>query len=168
MEQVERTRRYLTRLRRIYSGVPYPADTREYLVDDALSFVMHCHHIRDWIIHLNRAGITERDVDAFIDQHLELRICADLCNGTKHYRLTRKKRTPRQPHLAGRRFVSTGMGDEIRTTKGKFLIVSDQTILDALELAEACMTLWEAFILKIESTANSATEDVGTMRRSAN
>ncbi len=47
MEQIERTRRYLTRLRQIYAGAPYIADTREYYVDDALSFFMHCYHIRD-------------------------------------------------------------------------------------------------------------------------
>jgi hypothetical protein len=145
MEQIERTRRYLKRLRDIYNEVPYTADTREYYIDDAHSFFIHCYHISDWIIHLNLLGLGKKDVDAFIEAHNELRICADLCNGTKHCEL-KYIRTSRQPHIASWTFSSDGMNDKMKTTKGKFCILSGDKFYDALELAETCMKLWDEYI----------------------
>ncbi len=153
MEQLERTRRYLKRLREIYNQVPYITDTREYYIDDVYSFFIHCYHIRDWIIHLNLLGLGEKDVDAFINEHNELRICADLCNGTKHCELKRKLRTSRQPHLASWTFSSDGMNDKMETTKGKFCILSGDKFYDALELAESCMKLWDEYISELYKSA---------------
>ena len=152
MEQIERTRRYLDRMRIIYAGAPYEKN-RDYYADDVLSFFIHCFHIRDWIITLNKA-ITQEDIDAFINSHPELRICADLCNGSNHCKLTRKKRTDRQPHIIGKQFVSDGINDVFHTTKGKFAIISNQRVYDALELAEACMKLWDDFVLQMKEPDN--------------
>ena len=146
MEQLERTRRYLKRLRDIYNQVPYKPDTRDYYADDVYSFFIHCYHISDWIIHLNRLGLGKQDLDAFIDSHDELRICADLCNGTKHCKLKYKPRTGRQPGIASWTFSSEGVNDQMKTTKGQFYILSGSKFHDALELAESCMKLWDEFI----------------------
>ena len=153
MEQLERTRRYLKRLRQIYAGAPYLSDTREYYADDVLSFFIHCYHIRDWIIQLNRLGVTQKDVDAFIDAHDELKICADLCNGTKHCQLIQRPRTGEQPHLAGRQFVSSGINDEMHTTCGKFNILANGMFHDALDLAEHCMLLWDNYVNEMTKRA---------------
>jgi len=126
-------------------------------VDDAFSFFVHCYHIRDWIIELNRAGLRREDVDAFVNQHRELRICADLCNGTKHCYLTRPK-TDRQPHVATQSFDSRGVNGVMHTTKGKFRIMSDGKFYDALELAESCMKLWDEFINRMDERTNDASE----------
>lgn len=151
MHQLDRSRRYLKRLRDIYHEVPYTPDTRDYYADDVFSFFIHCYHVRDWIIQLNKACVTRPDVDAFIDSHIELRICADLCNGTKHCTLTHKSRTVSQPHLAMKSFCSKGTNDQMTSTRGKFWIIADGHFHDALELAERCMALWDEFILQIES-----------------
>ena len=154
MEQIERTRRYLNRLRSIYRGVPHTQDNREYYTDDVYSFFIHCYHIRDWIVQLNIVGVSEKDVDTFINAHKELRICADLCNGTKHCVLTRNMRTDRQPHLAGKSFTSIGMPDQICTIKGKFRILSGNEYHDALDIAESCMRLWDDFVASLKESAN--------------
>jgi hypothetical protein len=146
MEQIERTRRYLERIRRIYRGVRYSLRTSADSTDDVYSFFIHCHHIRDWIKELNRIGITKKDLDAFIRSHKELRICADLCNGAKHCRLEEgRKWTKRKPHIIQRTFTSGGKRRLAKTT-GKFVIMSDGTLHDALELAEQCMKLWDEFV----------------------
>jgi hypothetical protein len=153
MEQLERTRRYLKRLRQIYAEVPYLSDTREYYADDVLSFFIHCYHIKDWIIRLNRLGVTQKDVDAFIGAHDELKICADLCNGIKHCQLTQPPRTGRQPHLAAWEFISSGINDEMDTTRGKFHILANGVFHDALDLAERCMQLWDNYVNDLTESA---------------
>lgn len=93
MEQLARAQRYLERMRRIYQGIFSSHHTREEYEDDATSFFLHCFHIRDWILHLNKVGITAQRLDRFIDANADLRICADLCNGSKHCVLTRTPRS---------------------------------------------------------------------------
>jgi|SRR3989338_607220 len=154
MEQIERTRRYLKRVRDIYAGVPYiKKGMREYYVDDVLSFFIHCYHIADWIVTLNVLGVKRENVDTFINAHPELRICADLCNGTKHCDL-RNKRTKRQPHLGSWSFESDGTNGVFHTTKGEFQILSDGNWYDALDLAESCMRLWDDFVAELKTSAN--------------
>ncbi len=144
MTQIDRTRRYLKRLRDIYTGVPYIEETREYYVDDVLSFFIHCHHIGDWIENTNKVGITRDHLLAFIRAHPELRICADLCNQTKHCRLTSKWTDG--THLVSRTFESSGRNGVIHTTKGKFTVHSEGKFFDALDLAESCLRLWDEFV----------------------
>jgi hypothetical protein len=156
MEQIERTRRYLKRLKDIYNEVPYTLDTRDYYTDDVYSFFIHCYHIRDWIIRLNRLGLGPKDVDTFIDAHNELRICADLCNGTKHCELKYTLRTNSQPHIASTSFVSAGTNNEMKTTQGQFYILSDEKFYDALQLAESCMKLWDEFVNQLVDMAGKS------------
>ena len=159
MEQLERTHRYLDRMRTAYSGVPYREDGRDYYADDVHSFFVHCHHIGDWIVTLNNVGVTREDVTAFVNSHVELRICADLCNGTKHCRVKRI-RTSRQPHVAGHRLVSTGSavdpGDGVVrpvSTRCQFEILAEGEFRDALDLAERCMSLWDDFVSRLDSAS---------------
>ncbi len=42
----------------MYRAVPYKEDTEQY-ADDVLSFLIHAYHIKNWIIRLNRIGVTK-------------------------------------------------------------------------------------------------------------
>lgn len=155
MEQFERVERYLERLRKIYVGLPHAHEDRAYYEDDVISFFIHCYHIRDWIVHLNRAGETSRDVDAFVNSHQELMICADLCNGSKHCRIQRI-RTGRQPHIAGKSWWVTTFTPEAgkpTTFKAQYQIIANNKIYDALELAEKCVELWLSYRAGLASRA---------------
>lgn len=155
MEQLERTKRYLTRLEDIYAGVfSSSGHNKEAYDDDVVSFFIHCYHIRDWIAHLNNIGITAKDIDAYIDNHRSLKICADLANGSKHCKLTRSLRTERQPHISGKErhtstwFTGEGGGEVI---KCKYTILSNDELLDALQLAKECVQLWEEYMSSLET-----------------
>lgn len=154
MEQFERTKRYLKRIERIYAGIFSSGYDKESYDDDVLSFFIHCYHIRDWIVHLNKIGITARQVDTYINAHRALRICADLANGSKHCNLTRSLRSGRQPHIAGKErhtFTrSTNSGDDIEVTKCKYSVLCNTELVDALELATECVQLWEAYMRELE------------------
>lgn len=154
MEQFERTKRYLARIEGLYSGVfSASGHDRDTYDDDVISFFIHCYHIRDWIIHLNKLGITVRQVDSYINEHKELRICADLANGSKHCKLTRSLRTECQPHIAGKErrtstWLTSNGGGEVM--KSKYTVLSNTELLDALELAKECVNLWGSFIDKMK------------------
>jgi hypothetical protein len=162
MEQVDRANRYLKRMRGVYGGVFLTSDDRDLYEDDVLSFFMHCFHIRDWILHLNQVGITAQQLDLFINRHEALRVCADLCNGTKHCKLKRSTRSGRQPHVATKSYASTtwltgsGGGNAV---KGKYTILTASGPVDALELGEECMLLWGEFI---EQARNSSFDPTAT------
>ena len=149
MEQIDRANRYLNRIRDIYAGVFTTTDDRDLYEDDVLSFFMHCFHIRDWILHLNRVGINAHQLDAFINQHEALRVCADLCNGTKHCKLDRATRSGTQPHVAGKAYDTstwlTGSGGG-NVVKGTYTVLTASGPVDALELGSECMRLWGEFI----------------------
>ena len=149
MEQFDRAQRYLERLRQLYVGTQSDQRSKQECEDDALSFFVHCYHIKDWIIHLNKVGITSKNVDAFIDENECLKICADLCNGAKHCRLTKTSRSGLKPHLAGKQYkfstwLSGSGGCEI--IQGKYTVVTMHGLVDALVLAEECMKCWGVFI----------------------
>ena len=137
-------------MREIYSGVPYIENIQRY-ADDVFSFFLHCYHIKDWIAELNKLGITKKDIDRFIKQHEELKICGDLCNGTKHCQLSKDKPswTGEQPHIISESFHSSGNNDILFKTKCKFQVLSMGKLYDALELAEKCMSLWDKYVEEI-------------------
>jgi hypothetical protein len=149
MEQLERTRRYLDRMRRLYRGVPAEWDRRREFEDDVYSFFVHCYHVRDWFFQMNKINLTEKELEEFVGKHHALRICADLCNGTKHCRLTKKLRTKDQPHLIGRKSVGHSEGtapEQESILSSQFTILSEGVQYDALELAEACMFAWDDLV----------------------
>ena len=149
MEQIERTRRYLERMRQIYADVPDRDDARDYYRDDVETFFVHCHHILDWTEELNRAGVTRNDLQTYVNAHEGLRICADLCTGTKHCEVA-NLRTSHQPHVSSIRRTAYSLDDGQMVTTMDFGILANGEVIDALELAEACMDLWDEFTLDLE------------------
>ncbi|WP_187673477.1 hypothetical protein [Zestomonas carbonaria] len=164
MEQLERAGRYLKRIENIYAGIfSSVGHDREAFDDDVISFFIHCYHVRDWIIHLNKIGVTARQVDAYIDRHRALKICADLANGSKHCKLTRSLRTDRQPQMVGReRHTSTWLtGDEGgEIVRCKYTVLSNTDFIDALELATECIYLWDLYVKELRAHNSHANEGI--------
>lgn len=163
MEQFERTKRHLKRIEGIYAGIfSSSGHDKEAYDDDVVSFFIHCLHIRDWIIHLNKSGVTGQQVDSYINSHKALKICADLANGSKHCRLTRSLRTEGQPHIAGKeRQTSTWLagstGGEVMQCK--YTIFSNTEFVDALKLARECVQLWESYMNELEKRYRQDNKD---------
>lgn len=142
MEQLDRVNRYLKRIRDIYCGNNQDSwDNRTNHQDDVYSFFVHCYHLRDWVITLNKIELTKDDVDLFINSNIPLQICSDIANGIKHCSLKHKTRTGFKPHIAGSLHKSSKSGVE-----SEFTIIVGTQIYDALEIAENCVSLWIDFI----------------------
>jgi len=153
VEQIERAGRYLARVRSIYGGVFASSHEQISYEDDLVSFFIHCHHIRDWVLHLYPEKVASRTLDIFIDSHTDLRVCADMCNGVKHCVLTRAPRSGSQPNVATKAYTAstwfTGSGGG-EVLQARYTIATSAGPRDALELAEDCMKLWLSFISACE------------------
>ena len=110
--------------------------------DDMWSFFQACWHIKDWVRH---DPLVPLQIKEAIKQQAEatkvLLMCHDLCNGTKHLKLT----TPRG---GGARYHSTES-----TLVGGFVVAIDGWIGDgngqqisAKDLARQCLEEWERIL----------------------
>ncbi len=155
MEQLDRAERYLAKIRAVHAGAFAQSHDRLSYEDDLVSFFMHCYHIRDWIIRLNKIGMTSKEVDSFINSNRCLQVCADLCNGSKHCELDRPARSGSQPHIAGRKYEAstwlTGSGGG-EVLIASYSIMTSSGVVDALELAEDCLACWRKFINDLQAS----------------
>jgi|GEM_PF-2694138 len=150
VEQLEIVGRYLDRIRRMYDGKnTIEWDDRHFHKDDVYSFFVHCNHLRDLVLQLNKIGIKKADINDFILSNKPIQLCADLANYSKHCRLEHKTWSGDSPHISGSIHRSANMHDD-RGVKSKFIIIAGNDSFDALELAEQCWTLWESFINKFK------------------
>lgn len=153
MEQLARADRYLTKLFYAYEGIQASSATFsiDQPKDDCISFFMHCYHIKDWLIALYGS---KKETEAFINANEELRICADICNGAKHFKVTSELRSGAHQKIEVGALKSstwiTGTGG-IEVHQCKFSVVSEHKTYDALQLANKCMDLWKSYVATIKA-----------------
>jgi hypothetical protein len=82
----------------------------------------------------------------FINKYECMRICADLCNGSKHSTITRARGNQDTKLKSAVWNVALGGGEPILSVK--FNIECKDQIYDALELARKCVGNWDEFITK--------------------
>ena len=120
-------------------------------LDHVLAFFLNCYHIKDWLISgpqwLDETDpeIKRRAVEQFVTDSEELKICADLCNGTKHFHFDRKLRsekptTFRSTHTK----IDLSHAKPIKTIRYTFRTPRGDD--DAYALAEQCLNAWRDFI----------------------
>src|SRR5258706_7328155 len=102
LEQYYRLRRWYKRLEKIrnkLSKVHMGNVVRlnvDDLEDEFIAFFIYCYHLKDWIQRDSSSRLRGR-VENYINANEYLRICADICNRSKHFVLTRprEKWTPK-------------------------------------------------------------------------
>ena len=121
-------------------------DDVDAVYDFTYAFFQSCYHLRDWL----RADdtISKSELDALFASSVELRLCRDICNATKHLRYDKPSIDPR-PRI-GREW------DPWSKTWHGWYLYSDARRPIA-ELAHSCIATWDAFLnkngLKGESSA---------------
>lgn len=86
-------KQWYERIKRIGQRIPNEPELRDYL-DEVYAFFQNCHHLKDWIMNDDAITPQPRDrVEDFINRNECMRLCADLCNGSKHLKLTKKPRS---------------------------------------------------------------------------
>ncbi|MCL4418063.1 MAG: hypothetical protein M1365_15490 [Actinobacteria bacterium] len=147
LEQYERTKRWYVRLKNVTEGREHnlPSD---YYQDDVLAFFINCYHIKDWI--KNSKSASSKEVEDFVSQSEFLRVCGDVCNGSKHLTLTTPK-SNKNTRVGGRNFFLS-LGEAIPVFSAKYKIISGNKEYDAFSLATKCMEEWGKFLKKYKLT----------------
>lgn len=142
-EQYERVERWYQRLKSITDGRKHTQPS-DYYQDEVLAFFINCYHLKDWIINDNSAKVSAQEVKDFVNQSEYLRVCGDICNGSKHLRIDFPK-SNKNTRIKGRNF-SLSLGEVLPVFQAKYKIISGRKEYDAFELATKCLEEWGRFI----------------------
>lgn len=147
----------LERLERWYVRARQAKEVHE-IEDYLYAFFQGCHHLREW---LPEQEFPPQAVSQFLAAHIELQVCRDLANLTKHRELGRPPATSAEPSIA-RVYVANGLGwfggDAALVA---LTDVSDRPY-DLLELANRCLTLWSEFLSAAPNPSFKRTPDGAT------
>ena len=140
--QLDRARRFHDRIQRWHDDMDEIDEVQ--FQDDMWSFFQHCWHIKDWLA--NDPVVSQAlkaTVIAEVHRSQALRICQDLCNGTKHLSL----KTPRSGAGARHKHVETLIAPE----QGRYeidVVFDDGSggTRSGKELARECIAEWERIL----------------------
>ena len=83
VDQYYRMKRWYYLLEKMRKSTEVDDDPTINYIDVIYAFFQNCHHLKDWI--KNDHLKTNPDVEQFINENECMKICADICNGSKHY-----------------------------------------------------------------------------------
>jgi hypothetical protein len=108
------------------------ADDR--FLDDVWAFFVSCFSLRDWLKNDNVASGAE--LRQLFASSMELRVCRDVANGAKHYKLTQSST---DGFAVGRQYKAP-----------PFIMFTDSAagdqLSDVLTVADACLERWTKFL----------------------
>ena len=145
--QLDRVQRYLQRFREINSGRKHnhPSD---YYEDDVYAFFQNCYHLKDWIKHDPQCK-SWTNCEKLITHSRNLSLCADICNGLKHFKLT-KLRSSESPRIEGKdinlKITEGGSEESGLKISMKIEIHTNSGPIDAFKLATECVSEWKSYI----------------------
>ncbi len=113
--------------------------------DYVYAFFQNCYHLKDWLKHSQVISPPQK-VEDFINRHQEMQICADICNGTKHFHLTKPRHASDENLSVGREYVPSDWPGNRPHMNEKWFVISGETKLDIFDLADRCMVLWDKFL----------------------
>ena len=139
-EQFKRTERWHQQLKSIYERPPNDTGVYEAL-DNVYAFFQNCYHLKDWLKNDSFLKIPSSTIEDFVSQSQYLQICADVCHGSKHSRIT----TPRLDANTNV-YPEEWINENHDVLMRKFTVDSAGQKYDALDLAKNCVADWHIFL----------------------
>jgi hypothetical protein len=129
--QYRRMLRWRDRLMEKYQG-----DDVNAIFEFTYAFFQSCYHLRDWMVSDNAA--TENEMKMLFDSSVELQLCRDICNATKHLQYDR-------PSIDPRPRIGREMDPWERDWHGRWYVYSDKR-RPLSELVHNCIAAWDKFL----------------------
>lgn len=130
--QLERVRRWQRRVV-VARGSP---EVEDYLY----AFFQNCYHLRDWL--QVEQAVPQTALEEFFRVNVEMRLCQDVCNATKHLKLSDPK-LGREFSMA-REYIGPSPVPNAPTTT--LVLLAGSSKYDAFDLMGKCLGRWEAFL----------------------
>jgi len=135
--QLERLRRWHQRLQELRTQRAVQLTAAD--LDLVFAFFQTAYHLRDWI--LNDGAASERELQELMSDSLALKVCRDLCIGSKH--LTIKKASVDQHASLVREYVPGPVGNRAASSSRVVVIADGRHEL--WPLVDDCMATWETW-----------------------
>lgn len=150
-EQYERMIRGRDRLLLTASGAGDRHVSSDEARDGLYHFFQDAYHLKDWI--KNGSAATKHDIESFINDTPILQISADLANGIKHLRLTRRARTgDATTAVVGQSVIvrpaAAGSGLPVEPALHSWRVHSGGQDYDACELANDIVAEWQVWLTR--------------------
>jgi hypothetical protein len=150
IEQYARVRRWYERFKAIAGGQEHRMPSAYYR-DDVVAFFINCHHLKDWVKNdpfaLEHGSLTRTGVEDFVNASAELRICGDVCNGSKHFLLDPNRSSTQDASTSiAKTAHSLYLGAYTPVYAAYFEVVSSGKSRDAFELATSCLAQWDQYL----------------------
>jgi len=117
--------------------------------DIFFAFFTSCYHFKDWLKESLKTKESKDKVEKYVKNSLSLTVCDEICNHSKHLKLTSNKHKP-QRNINTRGFElgvlrnSFGPGPSFHDSI--YVIKRGKEWLDALKVARACIKEWQNFL----------------------
>lgn len=116
--------------------------------DALIHFFQDAYHLKDWI--KNDASVSTDDVEEFINVTEPLRVCADLCNGTKHLVLKRSRTGDGSTGLTTQsvtvRPAAVGSGRSADPALHSWTVESLGQSYEAVDLGDSVLSEWRVWL----------------------
>lgn len=152
LEQFNRVKRWNNILKQIQVSNSSENKT-DYQVDCILAFFINCHHLRDWLEYSK--AVSKEKLNELFKNNVELRICRDICNKTKHLSLNRSPSVGSKDTCnklgygvtLHREYNHFALPTDLNPVKNiSYVVVAAFEKYNAFELADKCLNLWEDFL----------------------
>lgn len=142
-QQWDRVLRWYWRMEQTATGRIHIMESDHYQ-DELYAFFQNCWHLKDWVKNDPSSGVSGDEVETFANGSEPLCWSADLCNGSKHLRLT----SPRiDPGIGvGRRHFNLALGGGEPSISVSYEVGGGSNKRNAMELATACLEEWRRFL----------------------
>lgn len=151
-EQYERMKRWYRRLKDIDAGKEHPVEKEyntKYYEDEMYALFQNCYHLKDWLKNDPNIRHLLPNIENLVEDFANkgpicMRICGDLCNGSKHMILIKPK-IDKNTQVASQGFrLSLGQGPPVVAVS--YEIQCRGQSYDAKSLAESCISEWDNFM----------------------
>jgi hypothetical protein len=146
-EQFERVKRWLGKVENIFKekqlSLGKLLNDKEN-IDFIYAFFQNCYHLRDWIV--TSKIINETIVDNFIQSNIDMQICRDICNGSKHLIITKPSVSYDIHKTLHSSIFSSSINNQKPEIELYYFITFNGVALNSLEVARNCVRLWERFL----------------------
>ena len=141
--QFDRTRRWYARLKKIEHEIKKTGLTQD-SEDYIYAFFQNCWHLREW---LSKSKVVEKNkIEQLVASHEELRLCRDICNGTKHMSITRPSVDSGFYTFREYDWLDQQVHSQGPRSNQKFMVRAAGRKHNMFALAHRCMKIWDDFV----------------------
>ena len=113
----------------------YHGEDGNAIFDFTYAFFQNCYHLRDWMV--SNSAATKDEMEMLFASSVELQLCRDICNATKHFQYDRPSIDP-HPRI-GREW------DPWEKERHGWYLYSDKR-RPISELVHNCVAAWDRFL----------------------